>query len=188
LNETSVSKMKQMFSMGGDKTSKILSIFFENPTERFHLRRIADLTKVSPATVSRKLKNILSSNLLKTTRTIPILEVTANLDSQLFLEAKKIYNQRRIRDSGLLNLLVEKYNHPEAIVLFGSYAKGEDIEKSDIDIAVITEKRLNLKLDNFERELKRNIHLIEVMQKDIKPALMNNLANGTVLYGYLKVK
>ena len=74
------------------------------------------------------------------------------------------------------------------VLVFGSYAKGEDTEKSDIDMAIITEKKLNLDLDNFEKRLKRKIHILEIKRKEIKPTLMNNLANGIVLYGYLKVR
>lgn len=180
--------MKQVFQVNEEKTSKILSLFFEKPSEKFHLREIARLTKISPATVSRRLKKLLSLRLLKLARSKPLLEVEANPDSRLFLEVKKEHNFKKIIDSGLLDLLIKQYNHPEAIILFGSYAKGEDIERSDIDIAVITAKKLNLNLDYFEKKLKRGIHILETVHKDIKPTLMNNLANGTVLYGYLKVK
>jgi len=43
--------------------------------------------------------------------------------------------------SGLIALLKDKYEEPEAIVVFGSYARGEDTSESDIDIAVVTKKK-----------------------------------------------
>ena len=174
--------------MNEEKTEKILSLFFENPTREFHLREISALIKVSPATVSRRLKKFIFLKILSVKKNKPILEVNANLESKIFLEAKKNYYLRKIKESGLLDFLIEAYNYPETIVLFGSYAKGEDTEKSDIDMAIITEKKLNLDLDNFEKRLKRKIHILEIKRKEIKPTLMNNIANGIVLYGYLKVR
>lgn len=188
LNETSVSKMKQVFQIDEEKTKKILSLFFENPTESYYLRQIANIVKISPSTVSRRMKALISSQLLKVMKKKLILEVKANLDSKEFLEAKKEYNLKKIKSLGLLDILIERYSYPEAIILHGSYAKGEDDGKSDVDIAVITKKRLNLELDNFEKKLKRKIHIIETTKKDIKAEFMNNLINGIILYGYLKIK
>jgi len=179
--------MKQLFQEN-EKINRILKLFFENPTGSFHLREIAHLTGVSPATVSRKLKILVSSKFLKVVRSKPIFEVKANLDLREFVEAKKNHNIKVLIESGILDFLIQKYNHPEAIILYGGYAKGEDIEKSDVDIAIITSKKLAPPLEKFEKELKRRIHLLEINYDEIKPTLMNNLANGVILFGYLKVK
>jgi predicted nucleotidyltransferase len=78
---------------------------------------------------------------------------------------------------------------PECIVLFGSYAKGEDMpEVSDIDIAVVTDKKKLPDLHNFQATLGKSIslHLIENI-KDQNANFINSLANGIVLSGYMVI-
>ena len=91
-----------------------------------------------------------------------------------------------LNKSGLIEYLWQGLS-PQAIILYGSYAKGEAIESSDIDIFIIgKEKEINL--DEFEKKLGKNIHLIfDPDTKHIPKELMNNLANGVILKGYLKI-
>ena len=104
-----------------------------------------------------------------------------------FIIAKKYYNLKTICETGLVRFLRDKYEEPEAIILFGSYSKGEDISKSDIDIAIITKKSLDLDLSKYEKKLKRKISIHEIQIKKAEKEFLNELANGIVLYGYLKV-
>ena len=65
--------------------------------------------------------------------------------------AKKSINNKLIME--IVQKYVEKIceNYKvEAIILFGSYAKGTEHEDSDIDIAVITD---DIKTDKFDEEL-----------------------------------
>ena len=80
------------------------------------------------------------------------------------------------------------YKTPKCIVLFGSFAKGEDMIKSDIDIAIETHMNDLRDLITFEAVLKRKISIQLV--SDIKTEnhnFINSLANGIVLSGYLEV-
>ena len=88
----------------------------------------------------------------------------------------------------------EHYHNPKAIVLFGSYRKGEDISGSDIDIAIekddvkeYTTVRLN-ELLNLEKRLDRKIQVHLFNRKSVDVNLFNNIANGIVLSGFLEVK
>jgi len=105
-------------------------------------------------------------------------------------EKFKIYKRNdillRIQESGLLYFLQDTFV-PDAIVLFGSASRGEDVESSDIDLFLVAkEKEVNLK--KFEETLKRKINLhFEERVSDIPKELLNNLINGIVVYGYLKV-
>lgn len=70
-------------------------------------------------------------------------------------------------------------------MLFGSCARGEDIEASDVDLLVVSiEKEVDLK--KFELVLKRKISLhFEENVSEIPKELLNNIVNGIVLFGYL---
>lgn len=75
------------------------------------------------------------------------------------------------------------------MILFGSYAKGEDTKESDIDIAIITGQKDCPEFEAYEGHLKRKIslHLIENMKNE-KREFINSLANCIVLYGYFEVE
>ena len=76
---------------------------------------------------------------------------------------------------------------PDAIVLFGSASRGEDIEGSDIDLFLVAKER-EINLRKFEKKLKRKISLhFEDSVSKVPKELMNNIINGIVVYGYLKV-
>jgi len=92
----------------------------------------------------------------------------------------------RMQESGLVDFLADEFM-PDAIVLFGSCARGEDIETSDIDLLVVAkEKEVGLK--KFESALKRKISLhFEENVSEIPKELLNNMVNGIVVYGYLTV-
>jgi len=95
-------------------------------------------------------------------------------------------NRYQIKD--LTDYLVKSFNFPETIVLFGSYARGEDTEKSDIDILVITQNKESLmELKELENKLNRkiNIHILKSI-KNSKEEFKNSIANGIVLYGHLE--
>ena len=72
-------------------------------------------------------------------------------------------------------------------MLFGSASRGEDTEESDIDL-FIQAKQSKIDLSKFGKTLNRKINLLfESDFKTVSPELINNLANGVVLYGYFKV-
>ena len=112
-----------------------------------------------------------------------ITKVTANRDNTDFAKHKRLYNLELIYNSSLINHLFESYNQPKAIILFGSFSRGEDIEKSDMDIAVITNKKINLDLSKYENILKKTINLHEVNLDKISKEFKANLLNGIVLEG-----
>ncbi len=70
------------------------------------------------------------------------------------------------------------------ILLFGSYAKGEDTNTSDMDIAVIGRKQKVLDLKKFESALHRQINInFYTSWTEIDRHLKNNILNGILLNG-----
>ena len=177
----------QMVFIMDSKQLRILRFFLDNPTREIHLRSLSRILKISPTWISTllpKFKDLLSVH-KDTERTMVLIK--ANRDSLAFKRLKQSQNLYKLSESGIIDLLIEKYHKPEAMVLFGSYAKGEDIEQSDIDLAVITSRSENIVLTHFEKKLKRKIKIIELKKELIESEFKNTLANGVVLYGYLDV-
>jgi predicted nucleotidyltransferase len=164
-------------------TERVLEIFQDFPTSRFHLRELSRKLNLSMSTIIIATDKLAKEGLIIKEKGKVITEVSANRESNLFRWYKKCANLFKIYFSGLIEYLIKEYNHPQAIVLFGSYARGEDIERSDVDIAITTEKSLNLNLTKFERAYNRKISIHEIKIEKISEEFQKNLNNGIVLEG-----
>ena len=169
-----------------DNNYKVMKLFFDNPEKKFHIREIARQTCLSASGVLKILKKLKKENLLISERENVVENVEASR-SEKFFQLKKTYNIRSLFESGLIERLRDLYEEPEAIVLFGSYSKGEDTSQSDIDIAIVTKKAAHLDLKKFEERLRRKINVYEIQIEAAEKEFLNNLANGTVVYGFLRV-
>jgi len=164
---------------------KVLGIFFEEPAKIHYVREISKKINLATTSVKKHILTLVKENLIAKKQDI-FLGYSANLENENFIFYKKIDNQIKIKTSGLLEYLINS-THPEAIILYGSYSKGEDKEHSDIDMLILTKNSKQLNLEKFEKELKREIHLIiEDDLKKLNSNLRENLKNGFVIYGYLK--
>ena len=168
-------------------TNKILELFADYPTKEFHIREIERILKISVPTVISSIEKLKKRNMILVEKSKALTKLRANIEKPEFISLKRIINLSKLYESGIINYLIEKYNYPEAIVLFGSYSLGEDIEKSDIDIAVITDKHIDLELDIYEKKNNRQISIHEINLSRISKEFLTNLCNGIVLYGYLTI-
>ncbi len=165
---------------------RIQEYFFRNPTSKLRVRQIERETNSPLPSVIRYVKELNTENILKREEIANIMTFSANRSSEEFLLEKKLYNYRTL--TKLKEYLIEQLDNP-IIIVFGSYAKGEDIEKSDIDIYIETPSKKEISLAKFEEPLQRNIQLFR--QKSIKEIknkeLRNNIINGIILHGYLEI-
>ena len=169
------------------EVNKILEYFLKNPNTTIHLRELARNTGFSSAGSSKSLKLLVKKGFVEEHKTKAVSNYKAKLTSK-FIQLKKIYNLHSLYGSGLVDFLKEKYQFPETIILFGSYSKGEDTEKSDIDLAIISPSEKSLDLSKFENILERKINLLEF--KNLKKAekkFINNIINGIVLEGVFEI-
>lgn len=165
---------------------ELLKIFLDSPTESFRLRELSRISKISPLSVMNYLKEFEKKDLIKRYKKRGIPFYTAIRDNEKFVLYKKISIIYELNESGLIAFLWEKLS-PEAIILYGSYAKGEAIENSDLDFFVIGKEK-DIKINEFEKKLNKKVHLMfEADVEKIPKELKNNLINGIVLKGYFKV-
>lgn len=162
---------------------KVLEIFFENPSKEFHLRELSRLLKLSMPTIISTTDALCKENLILKNKGRVLTRTIANRENINFIRQKRLYNLEKIYTSGILDYLSNVYNHPKTIILFGSYSRGDDTETSDIDIAIITKKKLSLEPAKYEIVLKRRISIHEVDLGEVSDEFKANLANGIVLEG-----
>jgi predicted nucleotidyltransferase len=168
------------------KTDEIMKVFYTYPEKKFHIRELARITKVSPAGVRLILKRLVKDGLLYSKNHGNMIEFEISRIEKYYT-SKILNNINSLFGSGLVGFLRNVYDQPKAIILFGSYSDGTDTSESDIDIAIITNKK-NPKewLSKYEKKLKRNINIIEVDLNKADKKFLNNLANGFKLHGYVE--
>jgi len=155
--------------------------------EELSQRELAQILKVSPTAIANTVKLLREKGLIKVKKTKTINFVTFNRENYKAIELKKIENLKMIYISGLSDFLEEKFPGT-TIILFGSYARGEDIYSSDIDIAIIGGKDKLLDLETLEKLLKRPINInFYSSWKDIHKHLRNNILNGIILTGSVEL-
>ena len=168
---------------------RVAEVFFISPTNSHYLLDISRKAGIAHTSVKRNLFMLIKLDLLERKverrgkRRFPVYK--AKRDEPAFRREKKIYNFAYILESGLIEYLEEKLT-PKAIVLFGSYRRGEDIEDSDIDLFVEC-KEQPMNLTEFEKKLGRKIELH--FREDFtgySKELKNNIINGIVLFGFLE--
>ncbi|MDY6788483.1 MAG: nucleotidyltransferase domain-containing protein [Candidatus Nanohaloarchaea archaeon] len=171
----------------GENQQKALEEFFRHPTRKFQIRELSRETGLSLPTIKDYLAEFMEKGLVEKVEegVYPGYRASMNDSFRLY---KKLWTVEKLHETGLVEKL-EKELHPDSVVLFGSAARGEDIEKSDIDILVVSESRdINIKKfeDKFNREINLQFMVVEELKKNRE--LANNIANGIVLSGYLVVK
>ncbi len=165
---------------------RILQEFFDSPRKSFQIREISRIVKLAHPSVIKHLQVLEKMGFILKEKKGVYPAFKANRDSEDFKLLKKQNIVWRIHQCGLLGLLEEKFL-PDCIVLFGSCARGEDNEESDIDLFVQA-KEEDIKFEKFEKLLKRKINILfEPKLKNLSKELLNNIINGQVVYGYLKV-
>ncbi len=164
-------------------TQRVLEFFFKNPTGKFHLRGISRLLKMSMPAVISATDLLAKKNCIIKAKKGFITEVQANRESAYFIRQKRVYNLESVYNSGIADYLLKAYSYPKAIMLFGSFSRADDTEKSDVDIAVITKKKANLNLQEYEKFLGKAISIHEVDLDKASKEFKLNLANGILLEG-----
>ena len=168
---------------------KTMEIFFLEPTKKHYLIEISRKTGIAHTSIKKNLNKLLDNKIIKketeikASRKFPIY--TANIDEKQYKNYKTISNIQSIIEKRLIKYIQDKLM-PKSIVLFGSYARGEDTEESDIDIFVECKSK-KISLEKFEKELNRKIqlHFKQDFTKYPKE-LKNNIINGVTLSGFLQ--
>ena len=130
---------------------KLIESFIDEPEREFHVRELAKKLNKSPTTISKYLKDYEIKKILVSKKRLNHLLFKANTESNEFKQLKLNHNLKKIFNSGLIEYLIDFFNHPEAIVLFGSFAKAENSSESDLDLLIISSKRQEPNLEKFRK-------------------------------------
>lgn len=164
--------------------NKLFRLLCIRAGEQLNQRTIAKALGATPAGVAKALTKLQEHHLahVKKQGTMNLNLVTLERN-QATMQLKKLENLKQLYEINLVQHLEEHYPGT-TIILFGSYARGEDTITSDIDIAIEGTKNSGTDLTAFEKKLERKINIMTYnTMKNIHKELRENLCNGIVLAG-----
>jgi len=148
---------------GKSKSLVILELFLNNPTKIFLLKEIKNITKLAKNTILKWLAHLTKVDFIKEERNNIYRSFKLNNENIIIKNLKKINTISKLKE---LKELSKKYNIN--IYLYGSSARGEDIEKSDIDLLIIGK----IKRPEIIEEIKK---MGDIINKEIKFQIFSQL-------------
>ena len=167
----------------------ILKLFLDNPHNSYYLRESARLLKMDPMTIKRALTLFVADGILLKTEEKNQILYKANIDSPACRYLKISYNLSWLQEKEIVEFLNRHMNTVTSILLFGSYAKGENDRESDVDILTISLSK-NTPTAELSKLLERDVNLISFtpaqwsqQAKTNKAFYLDVILDGIVLYG-----
>ena len=151
-------------------TIKVLGYFFLNPQKKHYINELANILGLDVGNLFRKLKEIEEEGVLYSERRGNQKYYGLNKNYPFLKEIKRMYNAKY----GLVNILkkkLEKTKKLKEAYIFGSYAKGNFQQESDIDILLIgNHSSLEAKRNilPLEKRLGRKINIIDISPEELK--------------------
>lgn len=162
------------------KKDGLMEFFYRNPLSKLTVRELAAKTGLSRSTVQYQLQQLKKENIVS--------KSNQWIDNWYNRLQKTNYYIKKMADNGLIDYL-EKELAASAIILFGSFRKGESVQESDIDLFIECAREKKIDLTKFERVLGHKIQLFTKPKiAKLPPHLLNNVINGIKLKGYFTIK
>ncbi|MBI5797571.1 nucleotidyltransferase domain-containing protein [Candidatus Woesearchaeota archaeon] len=176
---------------------KILYWFFSFPNTPIGLNDLSAATQISKTTAKKIVNSLEKERFLDKKIYGKTWIITCNQSHEFNRTKKIVFNLNMVFDTylgGLREDILNLVGNPKVAILFGSYRKGDDNDKSDIDIAVEIAGNTDLKIIHlgkisefgYRRDVPVNVHIFSRNKIDIN--LFSNIANGIVLEGFLEVR
>lgn len=176
---------------------KVLYWFFSFPDISIGLNDLSTELKISKTTAKEIVLQFIEEGFLERKIFGKTWSITCNQEHPYNYTKKIVYNLAMVFEAyqeGLRDHILQIVGNAQAIVLFGSYRKGDDNEKSDVDIAVEVLDDTDLKIVElgripefgYRKNVSVNLHIFCRNKVDLN--LFSNIANGIVLEGFLEVR
>ena len=173
---------------------KALIWFFSFPNIEMSLNGLSEQLEISKTTANKIVTLLVNEGFLSKKVLGKVWRISCNQD-HIYNYSKKIaYNLMMMYESGIIEEIHKVIENPRAIVLFGSYRKGDDDETSDIDIAAEVLDSEEVKIMElgilpqlgYRKNVIVNLHIFSRNKIDLN--LFSNIANGIVLEGFLEAR
>ena len=164
-----------------DKILKIINYLGKNVNQSFTMHQLSNLTSIPYASFHRtikKMKNLIilekvgKSTIIKLNTKNPITKSYLTIASE---EEKEEY----LNSNPIIKKITNELDNNEGVViLFGSYAKEAQTERSDIDLLIINNKSgKKISFSKYELLFKKKINPISITKKEFKLMLKDKEEN-----------
>lgn len=174
------------------KDWKLLQIFLKNPDQSFYTKELSRHTQVGVGTVNNFLRNLQKDDILKLEKIGNVHLYRLNNELEIVKKLKIFNTLLEFENNKLVDQFIKEDNTIISMVLYGSYANGENDSKSDIDLLLITNNKKNLTnlIQKLEARMKKiisiqkmNISEWQKLKEKDKIFYESILINHIVLYG-----
>jgi predicted nucleotidyltransferase len=141
-------------------TRELLGFYFANSDKSFYLRELERTLGFSVGNIRRQLLKFEKAGLFTSSRTGNLTFYRLNKSFPLYSELKSIVT-KTVGISGVFRDALSAIQGIETAFIFGSYAKGGEDEKSDIDLCIVgapDDLKLSRAVKALEDKLKREIN------------------------------
>jgi predicted nucleotidyltransferase len=168
---------------------KVLKLFIENPNTNYYLRETARLLNMDPMTVKRSLDMLVKDKFLIKFEEKNRILYQANLEKPSLRHLKISYNLSFLEEKNVVDFIISKMKSVTSIMLFGSFAKGENDENSDIDIVVISSSK-DKPTSELSKLLNKDVNLLTFtpsqwskQSKTNRAFYLDVIIDGIAIYG-----
>ncbi len=177
--------------------NKVMQWFFSYPLMSISLSDLSKELSISKKTANQIVSKLIEEKFLFKEEIGKTWRITCNQKHEYNKTKKISFNlslvYQLLYDGNLIDEIYKITGNPKAIVLFGSYRKGDDTEKSDLDIAIEVVGNNDIKIINLEniqqlgyrKNIPLSLHIFSRNKIDLN--LFSNIVNGIVLEGFLEV-
>ncbi len=123
---------------------KILAHFLKYPTTKYYIKELARELKVSPGSVSTTVRMLETDKILERDEIGQTHLYKLNQEHPAATSLKKSYTLIRILEADFINRFLITDENIISLALYGSYAKGDYDEKSDLDVLIITSSKKDI--------------------------------------------
>jgi len=167
---------------------RIMRLLFVKSGSSINMNGIAKILEVSQPAVLKAIPFLKKEGLIiaEQDKDSSRWSIGLNRDEKQVIGLKRADNLKQIYESGMTKSLYDLF--PGAtVILFGSYAQGEDTVNSDIDLAVIGGEKKKID-EKFGKMLEREIVVNYYKNfKGIGASLLGNILNGITLKGAVEL-
>ncbi|OGW89403.1 MAG: hypothetical protein A3A73_00545 [Omnitrophica bacterium RIFCSPLOWO2_01_FULL_50_24] len=120
---------------------KLLGFLFSNPRKEFYLSELARLVETSPGNIQREISRFVQDELIQVKKKGNLNFYVLNPRHALYAEIKSLVLKTSGIEAGLRDL-VAKHKEISFAALYGSFARNEEHGESDIDLLIVSDKKL----------------------------------------------
>jgi predicted nucleotidyltransferase len=139
---------------------KILKHFALEPSEQIYVNKLAKKLNLSVGICSKILREFQTFGILEK-KELGQAHYYKLRDNYFTKELKRFVGMFQIYNIKLIKKILKQKPEIISIALYGSYAKGEFDEESDIDIIILTPNKFNIDLSDLEEEIELDINIKE---------------------------